>query len=55
MTLNKLLNTFPVLLPQIKAGNNSDELKNKIREILYLLYQHTKITKSFYKNLIKSL
>ena len=55
LTLNKLLNTLPVLLPQIKAGNNSDELKNEIREILYLLYQHTKITKSFYKNLIKSL
>ena len=35
------------LLAQIIAGNNSYRLKNKIRHILYLLYQHNKITKKF--------
>ena len=38
----------------MKAGNNSDKLKNEIREILYLLYQHKKFTKKLSNNLIKS-
>ena len=54
LTPNKLLTRFPVLLAQIKAGNNSYKVKNEIREILYLLYQHNKITKIIYNNLIKS-
>ena len=36
-TPNKLLNRLPILLAQIKAGNNSCKLKNEIRQILYLL------------------
>ena len=44
LTLNKLLSRLPILLAQIKAGNISYELKSEIRQILYLLYQHTKIT-----------
>ena len=38
-----------------KAGNNSYKIKNEIRQILYLSYQHNKITKKVYNNLIKSL
>ena len=52
---NKLLARHPVLLAQIKAGNNWYKLKIKIRQILYLPYQHNKITKKVYNNLIKSL
>ena len=52
---NKLLTRSPVLLAQIKAGNNSYKLKNEIRQTLYLLCQHNKITKKVYSNLIKSL
>ena len=55
LTPNKLLTRLPILLAQIKAGNNSYNLKNEIREILYLLCKHNKITKKFYNNLIKSL
>ena len=44
LTPNKLLSRLLVLLAQIKAGNNSDKLKSEIRKILYLLYQHNKIT-----------
>ena len=55
LTPNKLLTRFPVLLAQMKAGNNSKSLKNEIRKILYILYQHNKITKKVYNNLIKSL
>ena len=55
LTPNKFLTRLSILLAQIKAGNNSYKLKNKIRKILYLFYQHTKITKKDYNNLIKSL
>ena len=55
LTPNKLLTSLPVLLAQIKAGNNSYKLKNEIRQIVYLLYQHNKSTKNVYNNLIKSL
>ena len=54
-TPNKLLTSLPVLSAQIKAGNNSYKLKTKIRQMLYLLHQHNKITKKLYDNLIKSL
>ena len=34
--INKqMLNRFPILLAQIQAGNNSKNLKNEIRQILY--------------------
>ena len=55
LTSNKLLTRFPILLVQIKAGNNSIKLKNETKQILYLLYQHIKITKKPCNNLIKSL
>ena len=50
LTPNKLLTRLPILLAQIKAGNNSYKLKNEIRQILYLLFQHNKITKKVYNN-----
>ena len=54
ITPNKLL-TRLLILALIKAGNNSCKFKNEVRQMLYLLYQHNKITKKVYKNLIKSL
>ena len=45
LTLNKLLTRLPILLQQIKVGNNLYKLKNEIRKMLYLLYQHNKIIK----------
>ena len=38
LTTYKLLSRFPILLAQIKAGNNPDKLKNEVRKILYLLF-----------------
>ena len=55
LTPNKLLTRLSVLLAQTKAGNNSYKLKNEIRQILYLLFHHNKITKKLYNTLIKSL
>ena len=55
ITPNKLLTRLPILLALIKAGNNSYKFKNEVRQMLYLLYSHNKITRKVYKNLIKSL
>ena len=55
LTQNKVLTRLLVLLVQIKVGNNSYKLINKIRQILYLSYHHNKVTKKLYNNLIKPL
>ena len=55
LTPSKLVSRLPVLLAQIKAGNNSYKLKNEIRQMLYLLCQHSKITEGNFNNLINSL
>ena len=55
ITPNKLLTRLPILLALIKAGNNSYKFKNEVRQMLYLLYSHNKITRKVYKNLIQSL
>ena len=55
VTPKKLLTRLAILLAQLKAGNNSIKLKNEIRQILHLLYQHNKITKKLHNNFIKSL
>ena len=55
LTPNKLLSRPSILLAEIKAGSNSYKSKNEIRQILHLLYQHNKITKKVYNNLMKSL
>ena len=46
-TPKKLLTRVPILLAQIKFGNKWCKLKNEIRQIQHLFYQHNKITKTF--------
>ena len=55
LTNKQMLNRLPILLAQIQAGNNSNKLKNEIRQILYLLYRSKVLTKTVYNNLIKSI
>ena len=50
-----MLNRLPILLAQIQAENNSNKLKNEIRQILYSLYRSKVLTKTVYNNLIKSI
>ena len=38
LTPNHILSRFPISLAQLKAGNNSEKLKNEIRQLLYSLY-----------------
>ena len=51
----QMLQRLPKALAQVKAGNNSENLLNEIRQIVYSLYQSKEITKKVYNNLIKSL
>ena len=52
LTPNQMLSRLPISLAQAKAGNNSEKLKNEIRQLLYSLYKSKKLTKQFYKSLI---
>ena len=49
---NQLLSRLTIILAQLKAVNNSEKLKNEIRQILYSLYRSKKLTKQLYKSLV---
>ena len=51
-TPNQMLTRLPISLAQLKEGNNSEKLKNQIRQVLYSLYRSKKLTKKLYKSLI---
>ena len=55
LTNKQMLNRLPILLAQIKAGNNSKSLKNEIKQILYSLYRSKVLTKTMHNNLIKAI
>ena len=48
LTPDQMLSRLPITLAQLKAGNNSEKLKNEIRQLLYLLYRSKKLTKTIY-------
>ena len=52
LTPNQMFSRLPITLAQLKAGNNSEKLKNEIRQLLYSLYRSKKLTKQLYKSLI---
>ena len=39
---SQMLSRLPISLAQLEAGNNSEELKNEIRQLLYSLYRSKK-------------
>ena len=51
----QMLKRLPIALAQVKEGNNSKNLLNEIRQIVYSLYQSKEITKKVQNNLIQSL
>ena len=48
-----MLSRLPISLAQLQAGNNSEKLKNEIRQLLYSLYRSKNMTKQVHNNLIK--
>ena len=55
LTPKQMLQRLPIALAQVKAGNNSENLLNEIRQIFFSLYQSKEITKKVYHNIIKSI
>ena len=55
LTPKQMLQRLPIALVQVKAGNNSESILNKIRQIVYTLYQSKQTTKKVYNNIIKSI
>ena len=55
LTTKQMLQRLPIALAQVKAGNNSENLLNEIRQIIYSLYQSKEVTKKVYNNLMKLL
>ena len=55
LTPKQMLQRSPIVLALVKSGNNSENLLNKIRQIVYSSYQSRKIKRKVYNNIIKSI
>ena len=53
LTRQQMLSRLPISLAQSNAENNSEKLKNEIRQLLYSLYRSKNMTKEVYDNLIR--
>ena len=50
-----MLSKLPISLAQLQAGNNSEKLKNEIRQLLYSLYRSKKLTETIDNNMINTI
>ena len=50
LTPNQMLSRLPISLAQLNAENNSEKLKNEIRQLLYSLYKSKRLTKQLFMN-----
>ena len=55
LTPDQMLSRLPITLAQLKAENNSGQLKNEIRKIWYFLYYSNTLIKTFHNNLINTI
>ena len=55
LTSKQILQRLPIALAQVKSGNNSENLLNKIRQIIYSLHQSKEICRKVYNAIIKSI
>ena len=53
LTPKQMLQRLSIALAKVKAGNNSENLLNEIRQTVYSLYQSKEIAKKAYNNIIK--
>ena len=52
LTHKQMFQRLPIALAQVKAGNASENLLNKIRQTIYSLYRAKEITKNIYNNIM---
>ena len=50
-----MLSRLPISLAQLRAGNNSEKLKNEIRQLVHSLYRSKNLSKTIYNNLINAI
>ena len=50
----QMLQRLPIALAQVKVGNTSEDLLNKIRQIIYSLCREKEITRKVYNNIMNS-
>ena len=50
-----MLSRLPISAAQLKGGNNSEKLKNEIRQLLYSLYRSQKLSEKIYEHLMKTI
>ena len=50
-----MLQRLPIALAQVKVGNRSENLLNKICQIIYSQYWAKEITKIVYNNIMNSI
>ena len=55
LTPQQMLTRLPISLAQLKAGNNSEKLKNEIRQLLSSLWRSKKLSKTIYKHLMNTI
>ena len=51
----QLITSLLILLAQLKAGNNSEKLKDEIRQLLHSLYRSKKLSRTIYNSLINDI
>ena len=51
----KMLQRLPIILAQVKSGKTSENLLDKIRQIIYSLYPAKEITKRMCNNIMNFL
>ena len=55
LTLKQMISRLPILLAQLKAGNNSQKLKMEIRQLLYSLYRSKNLSNTIHTSLMNTL
>ena len=51
----QIFQRLPIALAQVETGNISENLLNKIRQVIISLYQAKEITKKAYNNIMSSI
>ena len=50
-----MLSRLPISLAQLKLGNNSQKLKNEIRQLLYSSCRSKNLSKTIYNSLMNTI
>ena len=55
LTPQQMFTRLPILLAQLKVGNNLEKLKNEIRQLLYPLYRSKNLSTTVYNSLTNTI